>query len=93
VVASFERRSEKGEREALGWGLYRPGVLRGWKGSGARGRDGRFPSVGDNAVAFHTGAPSPEARKGKGRSAPGKKRKGMVAADGWGQGAVREGKE
>ena len=49
--------------------------------------------MGDGAVAFHTGAPSPEARKGKGRSAPGKKRKGMVAADGWGQGVVREGKE
>ena len=28
AVASFERRSEKGEKEALGWGLYRPGVLR-----------------------------------------------------------------
>ena len=63
---------EKGEREALGWGLYRPGVLRGWKGSG-RSVIGRLPCMLDGGGDLpYMGAPLVGDEKGKGHGEEGK---------------------
>ena len=91
AVASFERRLEKGEREALGWGLYRPGVLRGWKGSGARGRDGalsmherRWLDLPCMATPLTGGGRkgSRKEKEGEGRGRRAADRRGQVAARG-----------
>ena len=76
-----------GEKAGLCSGLYRPASGGNRERKRADwGKKGRFPTVGDGAVAFHTGAPSPEARKE--RAARGR-RKGR--ADGWvPQGSERE---
>jgi len=47
VVASFERRSSKRRREALGWGFIGRLCAEKRKESGALGRDWLLPFVGD----------------------------------------------